>query len=71
MCWSPVRKSSCGPGSKWCPERGHHFLQGWCQHISHAGMRIFEGMGCGIFDVEQQSLIMDKNQIDIHRVINK
>jgi len=51
---------------KWAP-----FLQGWCQHISHAGTRIFEEMGHGIFDVEQQSLIMDKNQIDIHRVINK
>lgn len=51
---------------KWAP-----FLQGWCQHISHGGTRIFEEMGRGIFDVEQQSLIMDKNQIDIHRVINK
>lgn len=77
MCWEPRRGSltvaaatvvALGPKDA---QKGALFLQDWWQHIPSRAARIFEGVGHGVFDVEQQSLIMDRNQIDIHRVINK
>lgn len=77
MCWEPRRGSlavaaatvvALGPKDA---QKGALFLQDWWQHIPSRAARIFEGVGHGVFDVEQQSLIMDRNQIDIHRMINK
>lgn len=76
-CQEPGRENTAVAGDavavlglKSEPKRGILF-SGTVATTALAGQwQIFEVMGQGIFDIEQQSLIMDKNQIDIHRVIN-
>lgn len=49
--------------------------QPFCKTVANTALmewwQTFEVMWQGGFDIDRQSLIMDKNQIDIHRLINK
>lgn len=59
------------PLSQGVPKNEHPFCRTVVNTALAGRWQIFEAMGQGLFDIERQSLIMDKNQMDIHRVINK